>query len=104
MAARTRSRSSGRRVQRKLLTVLFGQSGLGKTSILRAGLVPRLRAQGFCPVYVRLDYDPKSPAPAEQIKRALMLATEAAPAPGRSPAPRSPARRSGSSFTTGTTC
>jgi hypothetical protein len=27
-----------RRVQRKLLTVLFGQSGLGKTSILRAGL------------------------------------------------------------------
>ncbi len=35
-----------RRVQRKLLTVLFGQSGLGKTSLLRAGLVPRLRAQG----------------------------------------------------------
>ncbi|MGH8214565.1 MAG: hypothetical protein ACREPZ_02560, partial [Rhodanobacteraceae bacterium] len=28
-----------RRVQRKLLTVLFGQSGLGKTSLLRAGLV-----------------------------------------------------------------
>src|SRR5215831_12791022 len=40
-----------RRVQRKLLTVLFGQSGLGKTSILRAGLVPRLRAQGYCPIY-----------------------------------------------------
>ena len=31
-----------RRVQRKLLTILFGQSGLGKTSILRAGVVPRL--------------------------------------------------------------
>ena len=45
-----------RRVQRKLLTVLFGQSGLGKTSILRAGLVPRLRGQGYCPVYVRIDY------------------------------------------------
>ena len=30
-----------RRVQRKLLTVLFGQSGLGKTSLLRAGIVPR---------------------------------------------------------------
>ena len=28
-----------RRVQRKLLTILFGQSGLGKTSILQAGLV-----------------------------------------------------------------
>jgi hypothetical protein len=47
-----------RRVQRKLLTVLFGQSGLGKTSLLKAGLVPRLRSEGFCPVYVRIDYSP----------------------------------------------
>ena len=31
-----------RRVQRKQLTILFGQSGLGKTSILRAGIVPTL--------------------------------------------------------------
>ena len=68
----------GRRVQRKLLTILFGQSGLGKTSILQAGLVPRLRPEGFCPVYVRLDYDPHSPPPAEQIKRAVLRATEAA--------------------------
>ena len=45
-----------RRVQRKLLTVLFGQSGLGKTSLLRAGIVPRLRAAGYCPIYVRIDY------------------------------------------------
>jgi AAA+ ATPase superfamily predicted ATPase len=60
-----------RRVQRKLLTVLFGQSGLGKTSILRAGLVPRLRGHGFCPVYVRLDYGRDAPEPAEQIKEAI---------------------------------
>ncbi|HVT73880.1 MAG TPA: hypothetical protein VHD61_12145 [Lacunisphaera sp.] len=68
----------GRRVQRKLLTILFGQSGLGKTSILQAGLVPRLRPEGFCPVYVRLDYDPHSPPPSEQIKRAVFRATLAA--------------------------
>lgn len=60
-----------RRVQRKLLTVLFGQSGLGKTSILRAGLVPKLRGKGYCPVYVRIDYGREAPAPAEQIKRAV---------------------------------
>jgi len=60
-----------RRVQRKLLTVLFGQSGLGKTSILRAGLVPRLRAQGYCPVYVRIGYGRDAPEPAEQIKQAI---------------------------------
>ncbi|HVU16006.1 MAG TPA: hypothetical protein VHD32_03735 [Candidatus Didemnitutus sp.] len=67
-----------RRVQRKLLTVLFGQSGHGKTSLLRAGLVPRLRPEGFCPVYVRIDYDPKSPPPSEQIKLEVFRATSAA--------------------------
>jgi len=65
-----------RRVQRKLLTVLFGQSGLGKTSILRAGIVPRLRPEGYCPVYVRIDYAAESPPPSEQIKQAIFRATE----------------------------
>ncbi len=63
-----------RRVQRKLLTILFGQSGLGKTSILRAGLVPRLRGQGYCPVYVRIDYGHDAPEPAIQIKQAIRAA------------------------------
>ena len=67
----------GRRVQRKLLTVLFGQSGLGKTSILRAGIVPRLRPQGYCPVYVRIDYGREAPSPAEQIKQAIFRETQA---------------------------
>jgi hypothetical protein len=60
-----------RRVQRKLLTVLFGKSGLGKTSILQAGLVPGLRARGYFPVYLRIDYGHDSPEPAEQIKQAI---------------------------------
>ena len=68
----------GRRVQRKQLTILFGQSGLGKTSILRAGIVPRLRPEGYCPVYVRIDYSPDSPVPTEQIKQAIFRATQAA--------------------------
>jgi len=66
-----------RRVQRKLLTVLFGKSGLGKTSILRAGLVPRLRAQGYCPVYVRIAYGRETPEPTEQIKAAIGRAADA---------------------------
>ncbi len=65
-----------RRVQRKTLTLLFGQSGLGKTSILRAGIVPRLRPMGYCPVYVRVDYSGDSPVPAEQIKQAIVRATQ----------------------------
>ncbi|MBL8522017.1 MAG: ATP-binding protein [Betaproteobacteria bacterium] len=65
-----------RRVQRKLLTILFGQSGLGKTSILNAGIVPRLRPEGFCPVYVRIDYSAAGMSPSEQIKQAIFRATE----------------------------
>ncbi len=68
----------GRRVQRKQLTILFGQSGLGKTSILRAGIVPRLRPEGYCPVYVRIDYSQDSPVPTEQIKQAIFRATQTA--------------------------
>src|SRR3954469_12426764 len=66
-----------RRVQRKLLTILFGQSGLGKTSMLRAGVVPRLRGEGYCPVYVRIDYNEGAPAPSEQIKQAMLRGTAA---------------------------
>lgn len=33
--------------------VLYGRSGLGKTSLLLAGLFPQLRTQGYRPVYVR---------------------------------------------------
>jgi hypothetical protein len=44
------------RVQHRTLTVLYGQSGWGKTSLLRAGLIPRLRDAGQTPLLIRLDF------------------------------------------------
>ncbi|MBV9489801.1 MAG: hypothetical protein JO069_08765, partial [Verrucomicrobia bacterium] len=44
------------RVEHKPLTILFGQSGLGKTSLLHAGLMPKLRQAGYLPVSIRLAY------------------------------------------------
>lgn len=38
------------------LTVLSGTSGIGKTSLIRAGLFPRLDEVGFLPIEIRLDY------------------------------------------------
>ena len=45
------------RVRREALTVLYGVSGLGKTSLLKAGLFPELRHEDFLPVYIRLRHD-----------------------------------------------
>ncbi len=61
--------------ERRPLVVLFGQSGLGKSSILQAGVFPRLRTDGFCPIYVRLDHAEGAPAPTEQIKSLVRTET-----------------------------
>src|SRR5687768_6321575 len=64
-----------RRAERNALTVLFGQSGLGKSSLLQAGVFPRLRASGYWPVYVRLDHGVGAPPLAEQIKTLVRTET-----------------------------
>lgn len=38
-------------------TVVYGPSGIGKTSILRAGVFNRVRDSGYMPVYIRLDHN-----------------------------------------------
>jgi tetratricopeptide (TPR) repeat protein len=43
-----------RLVRRQRLTILYGRSGLGKTSLLNAGLFPLLRQEQFLPVYIRV--------------------------------------------------
>lgn len=60
-----------RLIKRETLTVLFGQSGLGKSSLLHAGLFPQLRAEEFLPVYVRLDVSAQALPLAEQVLAAI---------------------------------
>jgi WD40 repeat protein len=45
-----------RLIMRERATLLFGLAGLGKTSLLHAGLFPRLREHTFLPVPIRLDH------------------------------------------------
>ena len=73
-----------RLIRRNTLTVLFGQSGLGKSSLLQAGAFPFLRDTDYLPLYLRLDHAPDSPPLAEQVKSALTaaFASAGADAPG----------------------
>ena len=86
-----------RRVADAPLTVLFGKSGLGKTSLLKAGLFPRLREKHFLPVHVRLDIRPDAPALIDQLRRRPACGDRARGASTRHPSPR--AKRSGSTCT-----
>ena len=43
-------------LKNNLLTVIFGKSGIGKSSLLNAGLVPKLRENFYLPVLIRIPF------------------------------------------------
>lgn len=63
-----------RLVLRDSLAILFGSSGLGKSSLIQAGLFPQLRQQNILPIYIRLDYSEDRPKLTAQIKEAIVSA------------------------------
>ncbi len=58
-------------VQRSPVVVLYGQSGLGKTSLLQAGLFPGLKRFDFLPIRLRFDHSDGAPPLADQVKAAI---------------------------------
>lgn len=52
-------------------TILCGRSGIGKTSIINAGVSPVLRKNGFFPVRIRLVHNNNSISYVKQIKNAV---------------------------------
>ena len=61
-----------RLVMRERLTVFFGLSGLGKSSLLQAGLVPRMRQERVFPVYIRFDFTGDAPNLVHQVHATIV--------------------------------
>ncbi|QZH66283.1 WD40 repeat domain-containing protein [Mycolicibacterium farcinogenes] len=59
------------------VTVLFGRSGLGKTSLLHAGLFPLLRNENYLPIYVRFDLKAGTASLSSQLHEAVRTAIHA---------------------------
>ena len=53
------------------LTIVFGKSGTGKTSVLNAGVFPGLRKNYCLPFKIRLEFNKNSPDLVTQIKKVL---------------------------------
>ena len=62
------------RITTQRVFVLYARSGFGKTSLLKAGLFPRLRQQGLRPVYIRTLENPSG-----DLHAALLAETAAGP-------------------------
>jgi formylglycine-generating enzyme required for sulfatase activity len=77
-----------RKVERERLTVLFGLSGLGKSSILQAGLFPLLRRENVLPIYIRLDFSPDKPDLTGQVKSAIVREAERSKVEAPKPQPK----------------
>jgi WD40 repeat protein len=76
-----------RLVRRDLLTLLYGVSGLGKTSLLQAGLFPALRTEDCLPVPIRLDYREGAAPLSAQVLGAITAAADAAQVEAPKPRP-----------------
>lgn len=77
-------------VKRESLTIVYGRSGLGKSSLLQAGLFPLLREVDGLPIYIRLAFSAQAPPLAQQVFDAVTAGSTAAgvefakPRPGQS--------------------
>src|SRR5580765_3079260 len=54
-------------VEANRLTIVFGKSGIGKTSLIKAGLIPELQKNYFFSIYLRIDYS-SNKTPLNQVR------------------------------------
>lgn len=61
-------------IKRSPVCVMYGESGLGKTSLVQAGLFQRLMDNGYLPCLVRINHTDEAPSIPKQILNAVDVA------------------------------
>ncbi len=61
-------------VQRAPACLVYGESGVGKSSLIQAGLFPVLRRLDYLPIHLSIKYDSREASPSDQIRTALAAA------------------------------
>jgi len=59
-------------ISKNQLTILYGASGTGKTSLIHAKLLPSLKRQYFHPIYLRINFNSKIEEPLSYVKRRIV--------------------------------
>lgn len=63
-------------VKSNRLSLLFGKSGVGKTSFLLAGIIPKFFAQNYLPIYLRCNQNPLTSIKKKLIKLNMLKSKE----------------------------
>ena len=75
-----------RLIRQSVYITLYGKSGLGKSSMLKAGVFPPLRTAHYLPVHLRLDYsEAVDRSPLEQAMQRLLQEIKSADADASAP-------------------
>lgn len=64
-------------IRKNYSTIIYGKSGMGKTSLINAGLIPALSATGFVPLSIKLEHN-GSVSYSDQIIQAVRSSVESA--------------------------
>ncbi len=72
----TESEEIAQKLQHNKTSVLYGSTGIGKTSLLRAGVIPKLKESGFSPVYIRINFEDDKLRPVDQIRNYLICSAQ----------------------------
>ena len=59
-------------IRSRTLTIVYGVSGVGKTSLLRAGVIAELERYNYVAIYIRVNYNDGEHTPIEQTKNRIL--------------------------------